>query len=235
MNNVYANEMDNFHNLSTDPTISLPRDALHQITRVLHGSLPSSLTDDAADDVRRDRAAIASVASLKPDNAAEARVAAQFVMADAWAADCFRLAREPGLEPESARRCRAQGMSLLRESKSSLRALHRLQAERRIEEADEKKAGRAAWAEHSVATILTEALPAAPVSPAPIREAMEPPGTENATPSRDVRSETELRLDTGLAAHPPELDPVGDPGHRGSGEHHRDQRQREPKGQGGDT
>jgi hypothetical protein len=154
----------------------LPREAFHEIILILRGALPPPLGDDPGDLVRRDRAAMAAVAALGPTNAAEGRLAAQFVAADAWAMDCLRLARERRLELEIARKCRAQAMSMMREGKSALRVLLRLQAARRAIEEDEAAAGRAAWAEHSAVGIMEEALCAAPAAPVgPVAGSGRPP------------------------------------------------------------
>ncbi len=107
---------------------------------------------------------MATVASLRPENAAEGRLAAQFVAAEAWALDCLRLAKDKRRDIEVAYRCRAQAMSMMREAKSSLRLLLRLQAARQKVEADAAAAERAAWAEHASAGMMAEALAAAPAA-----------------------------------------------------------------------
>ncbi len=154
--------MDNLSDTSaeipSDCMRSLPREAFQEIILVLRGALPPPLTGDPADEARRDRAAMAAVAALRPENAAEGRLAAQFVAADAWAMDCLRLAQVKRREPDLAHKCRAQAMSLMREGKSSLRLLLRLQAARQKVEADEAASGRAAWVEHGAAGMMAEAL-----------------------------------------------------------------------------
>jgi hypothetical protein len=154
---------------------SLPRDAFQEIILVLRGALPPPVTGDPGDEARRDRAAMAGVAALRPENAAEGRLAAQFVAADAWAMDCLRLAQEKRREPDIARKCRAQAMGMMREGKSALRMLLRLQAVRQKIEADEEAANRAAWAEHGAAGMMAEALAAASDGPhAPVPQAPAP-------------------------------------------------------------
>ncbi len=144
----------------------LPREAFQEILFVLREALPPPVSDDPADEVRRDRAAMAAVAALLPVTAAEGRLAAQFVAADAWAQDCLRLAKEKRRDIEVAYRCRAQAMSMMREGKSSLRLLLRLQAAREKVEADASAAERAAWVEHSAVGMMEEALSPAPEAPA---------------------------------------------------------------------
>ena len=178
--------MDNFPNPHSVPETAalpnwarlLPRDAFAEIILVLRGALPPPGLDDPEemawqDWARRDRAAMAAVAALLPENAAEGRLAARFVVADAWSMDCLRLARERRHEPDTAQKCAAQAMSLMRESNSALRLLLRLQAARRLTEKDAAAADRAAWVEHGAGAAMGEALgldlaePEEPIAPLP--------------------------------------------------------------------
>ena len=136
----------------------LPREAFQEIILILRKALPPPVTEDASGYARRDRAAMLAVAALLPENAAEGRLAAQFVVADACALDCLLLARVRRGELEVARQCRAQAMGLMREAKSALRMLLRLQARRQAIEADEAALGRAAWAEHGAMGMMRDAL-----------------------------------------------------------------------------
>jgi len=149
--------MPPFPNAFADPARDLPREAFLEIMRILRGALPPP-ADASADPMRRDRAAMAAVAALGPVNAAEGRLAAQFVAADAWAMDCLRLAGERRRETNIANKCRAQAMSLMREAKSSLRLLAKMQAARQA--LNEAASERAAWVEHATAGMLAEALAA---------------------------------------------------------------------------
>jgi hypothetical protein len=156
--------MENLNNMPADPQpdlASLPRAAFREIMRVLSRSLPSAASDTPAVQRQRDLAALAGVAALLPVNAAEGRLAAQFVAADAWAAECMNQARERQAEPEIVRKCLAQAISLTREGKSSLRLLAKLQAARQKMDTDE--AGeRAAWVEHAAASLMQQALDPVP-------------------------------------------------------------------------
>ena len=141
----------------------LPRDAFAEIILVLRGGLPPPGLDDPdqmtpQDWARRDRAAMAAVAALQPENAAEGRLAARFVVADAWSLDCLRLARERRHEPDVAQKCKAQAMSLMRESNRAMSLLLRLQAARHLIEKDAAEADRAAWIEHNAGAAMGEAL-----------------------------------------------------------------------------
>ena len=145
--------MENLHSADADPqtdfSLLLPREAFQEILRTLRGCLPPPEGDLPADWERRDRAAMAKAAALRPETAAEGEMAAQFVAAAAGAMDCLRLAVERRLEFHIARKCRAQAASLMRESKSALRLLLRLQADRAALATDTEAADRAAWAEHA--------------------------------------------------------------------------------------
>jgi hypothetical protein len=174
--------MQNPPDLTGDPqsdlALTLPRDAFYEIMRVLRGALPPPETDEPAAWLRRDRAALAAVAGLQPETGAEGRMAAQFVAADAYALDCLRLAQVHRHRPDAARRCVAQAMSMMRESKSAWRLLMQAQAKRRALAQNEAAAGRAAWAEHGAGKMMAEALaaapeapPAPPLVPPPVRQA----------------------------------------------------------------
>ena len=154
--------MNNSHDVPASPqpdwTYSLPRDAFAEIILVLRGTLPPPAVDKPQAWARRDRAAMASVAALQPVTAAEGRLAAQFVAADAYGAECLRVAHVKRREPELARRCAAQAISMMRESKSALRMLLRLQAERRALAKDAAAATTAEWVEHAAVNMMAEAL-----------------------------------------------------------------------------
>ena len=141
----------------------LPRDAFHEIVFVLRGALPPPGLDDPdgmawQDWARRDRAAMAAVAALLPENAAEGRLAARFVATDAWSSDCLRLARERRGEPDVALKCKAQAMSLMREGNRALGLLLKLQAARQAIAADAAALDRAAWVERGAVERMGEAL-----------------------------------------------------------------------------
>ena len=153
------------HETAAEPNWArlLPRDAFAEIILVLRGGLPPPGLDDPdemtpQDWARRDRAAMAAVAALLPENAAEGRLAARFVVADAWSLDCLRLARERRHEPDVAQKCKAQAMSLMRESNRAMSLLLRLQAARRLIENDAAAADRAAWVEHGAGVTMGQAL-----------------------------------------------------------------------------
>ena len=75
-----------------DLSLLLPREAYFEILWMPRRTLPPPLSDDPAELERRDRAALATAASLLP--VTEGRLAAQFASADAWARDCQVLTAE---------------------------------------------------------------------------------------------------------------------------------------------
>ena len=127
----------------------------------LRAALPPPEVDEPGEWLARDQVAMAAVGSLAPATAAEARLAAQFVAADAYAMDCLRLAQLFRSEPDVARKCAAQAMAMMRESKSALRALLRLQAIRRAVAGDPAAVRQADWVEHAAVNLMAEALAAA--------------------------------------------------------------------------
>jgi hypothetical protein len=155
---TYIIIMESLHNAYADPFHALPREVFAHVILTLRAALPRPLTESEEDGALRDRAAMAAVAALLPENAVEGRLAAQFVAADAWAMDCLQLAYERQREPRIAERCRAQAMGMMREGKSALKALEKLQAARRALAKDEAAAERAAWVEHADLGRMAEGL-----------------------------------------------------------------------------
>jgi len=116
---------------------NLPPSIAHEIFATLCGSLPPPATDTDTQEHRaaRQEKAMAAVAALRPADAFEAELAAQIVSATAHAAECFRLAAQPGQDPEASHRTRAQAATMMRLMQSGLRILHRIQATREKAEA----------------------------------------------------------------------------------------------------
>jgi hypothetical protein len=160
-----------------DPGVAcqLPADAYYHLIRTLCLTLPPPLTDNPDDLARRNHAAIARIAALVPANAAEADLAAMFVAASEQWKDCLRLAQVHEATPGIAAKCRAQSLSMMREAKSALRLLLKLQEVRAKREADNAGSEHAAWTEHCAIARMAEALAALPAA-VPARPAMaEPP------------------------------------------------------------
>ena len=153
--------------------LQLPADAYYHLVRTLCLTLPPPPSDSPDALAQRNRAAITRIAALVPANAAEADLGAQFVAASEQWKDCLRLAQLPATTPESAVKCRAQALSMMREAKSALRLLLRLQEARGKREANSAACNRAAWTEHCAIALMAEALSpaAARAAPAPCEPA----------------------------------------------------------------
>ncbi len=145
-----------------DWTYALPREAFAAVILILRVTLPPPFVDTPEEWVLRDRVAMAAVAGLQPATAAEGKLAAQFVAADAHASDCLRLANERAGEQEVSRRCKMQAMGMMRESRAALRLLQRMQAERRALARDAAAASTAEWVEHAAVNMMAEALAEVP-------------------------------------------------------------------------
>lgn len=189
--------MDKFPDTSADPRSDLarllPQDALQQILLILRSCLPPPRTDDQQALARRERAALAGVASLLPRNAVEGRLAAQFVAADAWAMDCLYLAGERQEEMEAAHQSRAQAIGMMREAKLALRTLLKLQAARRMVVADKAGAKRTAEMTRSVSGLMREGLDADPGVPA------DPSGTQTPALQKPVPQQSAAGGDAAAA------------------------------------
>src|SRR5438105_3887030 len=113
-------------------------DAYYHLIRTLCLTLPPppGAEPGPKDFAGRNHAAVARVAALVPANAAEADLAALFVAASEQWKDCLRLAQQPETTPQMAAKCRAQALSMMREAKSALRLLLRLQEARQKRDAD---------------------------------------------------------------------------------------------------
>src|ERR1700686_1473441 len=153
----------------------LPAGAYYHLVRTLCLTLPPPLSDARDDLTRRNHAAVAGVAALVPANAAEAILAAEFVAASEQGRDCLRLAQLPATAPELAAKCRAQALSMMREAKSALRLLLKLQEARQKREANSTACDRAAWTEHCAIALMAEALAASPAAAQPRPAMAEPP------------------------------------------------------------
>ena len=83
--------------MGLDPGVAfqLPANAYYHLVHTLRLTLPPPLTDRPEDLLRRDHAAIASIAALAPANTVEAGVAAQYVAASEQWKDCLRLVQLP--------------------------------------------------------------------------------------------------------------------------------------------
>jgi hypothetical protein len=171
-------------NQPPDLTLQLPRDVYHLVVFTLRGMLPPPETDTPEAEARRDRGAIALVASMLPANGEEAHIAARSVGFAIYAMDCLRQARDYRGDPSFFLKCNAQAVSTERKAQSARTLLLRLQAERRKREADNATADKAAWSEHCAIGLMADALGHAAPAPAPTPEPRppEPPAPEEPVP-----------------------------------------------------
>jgi hypothetical protein len=167
-----------------DLTLQLPRDMFYQLVHSLRAALPPPATNSPEDFVRRDNAAIATIASLLPANGDEANLAALYVAASAEALECQRLARAYPSDLAFVVKITARADSMMRQAKGFRSLLLRVQAVRQKRESNAASLDQAAWIEHCAIGLMAEALgrrPPAPMAepaPAPAEqpaEAAEPP------------------------------------------------------------
>ena len=169
-------------NQPPDLALQLPRDIYYLVVYTLRGMLPPPETDTPEAEARRDRAAIALVASMLPANGEEAHLAARSVGFAIYAMDCLRQARDFRGDPPFFLKCNAQAVSTERKAQSARSLLLRLQAERRKREADNATADKAAWSEHCAIGLMADALghasPAATPTPPPDPQPPEEPAPD---------------------------------------------------------
>jgi hypothetical protein len=114
---------------------NLPALVSREIFATLCAALPAPASDTPDNRAVRDETAMAAVAALHPTDAFEAKLAAEIVIADAYVLDSLRLAGQYRYDLAATLRCRAQATSMMRQMRSGLRELQRMQAEREKAEA----------------------------------------------------------------------------------------------------
>jgi len=163
----------------TQPDLSdlRSRGAFQYLRHILASALPPPMDDTPEAREQHTVAAAVQVAALCPATVAEAMLAAQYVAASVHALDCLRLARAHEAIPLLAAKCRAQSLSMMRQSQSALRALQALQADRRKRDANQVRAEAAAYHERAAtAAMLNET----PVEPPTAAAAVAPPAAASA-------------------------------------------------------
>jgi hypothetical protein len=156
---------------------------------------------------RRDRAAIALLASLAPANAAEAMLAVQYVAAGAHATYCLSQVREHPPASDLAMKLRTQFASLEREAQRTRSRLLKMQEARYKREAA-NRAARPPPPRHSVGQgagggLATQGGPAVtpPLQPPAPSEALVPAPPEAAKPAPPRHSPPALRIIQGGLAN----------------------------------
>ena len=114
---------------------NVPDSLSREIYAALCSNLPTPSPDTPAARAAREERALTFLATLVPENSAEAELAVQTVAADVHSKDCLRAASRPGLDPDQQRRCRAQAATMMRAMQTGVRLLQRTQALREKAEA----------------------------------------------------------------------------------------------------
>ncbi len=154
------------------------RGTFQYLRHILASALPPPADDTPEAHEQHMVAAAVQVAALCPATVAEALLAAQYVAASVHALDCLRLARAYEAQPRLAEKCRAQSLSMMRQSQSALRALQALQVERRKRDADQARAEAAADHQRAAMAAMLNEPPVerpAPVAPPAAAVAKAPP------------------------------------------------------------
>ena len=128
-------------------------------------SLPKSADDTEEAITARARRAVEAVFALRPEDAFEVSLAVCIVTMNAHSMDALRGAAEAVGDPWEKRRCRAQAVSMARQSYSALRELRRAQVQRdkAFNEGHPATLGRAGYWFKDVS--VPEPQPAAPPAP----------------------------------------------------------------------
>jgi hypothetical protein len=148
-----------------EPGVELTREVYRQAIITLRAGLPAPAEDTPEAWLARDRIAIAKVASLVPGNPVEVDLAANHVAAIAQSQECNRLVALHAGDLKTANQLRAQSASMGREARGYANTLLRLQAVRAKREAKDDTRENAAWTEHSVFGLMTDALEGLPAKP----------------------------------------------------------------------
>ena len=104
----------------------------------------------------------ALVSAMLPAAAEEVSLAVRAVAAGAHPDDCMREPVRQAADPVLAMKLRAQAASMGREARGYRSLLLRLQAARQKREANDKAREAAAWTEHCVAGLMTQAVAEVP-------------------------------------------------------------------------
>ena len=154
-----------------DPAAQLQRDLYYQAAHSLRAALPPPVTHTQDDLDRRDRVAIATVASLCPVNAEETTIAVRYVVAHTHMMDCMRVVRENPGSP-AATKSEAQFRGMMRHANGTRSLLLRVQAARHKREKDAVACNQDVWTDHIALRLMGDALGHAP--PKPIAEQLPP-------------------------------------------------------------
>jgi hypothetical protein len=156
--------------MQTTPPPSNPSGSNYRETYAyLCGLLPPLVGVSPDHQAAYQKDAMDQVVALCPMDAFEARLAARIVAMGAHADDSLRSASRAANDPMEQRRCRAQTVSMARQSDAALRSLHRIQAlrEKQLAQTHPAAMERAGYWFHDVSAPAPEPAPAPPAAPDP--------------------------------------------------------------------
>ena len=180
----------------------LPAESYAYLVRTLARGLPPLPDNSPETAALRKQSIIARISALRPNDMIEAELAADLIVATEQSRDAFHwvYVYRANSEHQLAAQCRAQGISLQRETKRTLREIHRLQAETRKRHADHAATDTAERIEHITTVTTAEAIermpdptpePYVPQRPAPA--VTRQPISKTDPQSRETKTETPPR------------------------------------------
>ena len=194
--------------LPSDLPYRLPADAYAHLMRSLAWALPPLPDDSEETKLLRKHSIIALISALRPNDTIEAGLAADHIIASEQSRDAFRWVHVYRANGEHGRAAQSQahGISLQRETKRTLREIHRLQAETRARHADPDATDTAERIEHITTVMAAEAFERMP-EPAPqpyVPQRLAPSVSKTNPKSRETKTETSPRQTERRPEHRPE-------------------------------
>ncbi len=174
-------------------TIQLSRDFYYLVVDALRGAVPPPASKSPDDIARRDNALIAAVASLRPANADQVLLAAQYVAASLRSLDCIEEAHEYPADEANRKKCTAQSALMMRQARGARAMLTQLQRQHTDRAKDPAAIDADARVEQATVALMAEALAIAPepprlaLVPTPTKPPFDLPGAEQyalANPSK---------------------------------------------------
>ena len=173
--------------LPSDLPYRLPAEAYAYLVRDLARALPPPPDPSEETKTLRKQSLIARISALRPNDAIEASLAADHIIATEQSRESYRwvqIYRANG-EHRLASQAQAHGIALMREAKRALREIHRLQAETRARHADPAATDTAERIEHIAMVMTVEAVERMP----------EPAMAEPYVPRRAAPKATVTKID----------------------------------------
>lgn len=143
-------------------TVQLSRDLYYLVVDALRGAVPAPASKSPEDIARRDNALIAAVASLRPANADQVLLAAQYVAASLRSLDCIEEAHEHANDEANRKKCTAQSALMMRQARGARAMLSQLQRQDANRAKNPATIEADAQIEQATVTLMAEALAIAP-------------------------------------------------------------------------